>query len=243
MTTGLGSAASARPSAFDPRVVHLRLADDSVVPEPSELHRWIERIGSDGSVRSIRTSALFPRTATRFREVGFSVADTLALLRADLADADVRGQLVRTPAEATTRPLRRRDYPAAAGVDRRAFGSAWGHDAAELEQIRNATPHWRGRVRADANGRAPIVAFAISGASADHGYLQRLSVDPAEQRCGHGRSLTLDSLRWMTRRRLADCLVNTSVTNTAALALYQSIGFRLLNGQLEVLELDVERAS
>ena len=57
-----------------------------------------------------------------------------------------------------------------------------------------------------------------------------------------GRALTIDSLRWMARRHLADCLVNTSVDNSRALALYRSIGFRPLREHLEVLEFDVARA-
>jgi ribosomal protein S18 acetylase RimI-like enzyme len=83
------------------------------------------------------------------------------------------------------------------------------------------------------------VAFAIAGASSEHGYLQRLAVDPGAQRAGHGRALTVDALRWMRRRRLPDCLVNTSVDNAAALALYTTIGFVVLPEQLTVLEYDV----
>lgn len=251
--TALGETASAQPAAFDPRVVQLRLVDDSAVPDPGELHRWIERICGAGPVRAIRTSALFPPAADRFRAAGFAVADTLTLLRVDLTDAGVRAGLTPAPepGPAATRRLRRRDYRAAAAVDRRAFGPEWGQDAAELHQVRDATPHWRGRVRVDRSappvagdesGR-PVVGFALSGASAHHGYLQRLSVDPAAQGRGHGRALTLDALRWMARRRLPDCLVNTSVDNAVALGLYQSLGFRPLTQHLEVLELDVVRAS
>ena len=59
------------------------------------------------------------------------------------------------------------------------------------------------------------------------------------QRCGHGRALTIDALRWMMRRRLGDCLVNTSVDNAAALALYDSIGFQRMDEQLTVLQVDL----
>jgi ribosomal protein S18 acetylase RimI-like enzyme len=137
--------------------------------------------------------------------------------------------------------LRRGDLAAAAGVDRRAFGARWCHDVEEIDQIRDATPHARARVsfeRAGPFGRE-LLAFAISGAAGEHGYLQRLAVDPSQQRSGHGRALTVDALRWMARRRLRDCLVNTSIANSAALALYRSIGFHPLDEQLEVLELDV----
>ena len=43
----------------------------------------------------------------------------------------------------------------------------------------------------------------------------------------------------MARRRLPDCLVNTSVDNVAALALYDSIGFTPMDEQLTVLHFDV----
>ena len=88
-------------------------------------------------------------------------------------------------------------------------------------------------------GRAEIVAFAITGASSEHGYLQRLAVDPSVQRRGHGRALTTDALRWLARRRLPDCLVNTSVDNSSALALYEAVGFTPMDEQLTVLHLDV----
>jgi ribosomal protein S18 acetylase RimI-like enzyme len=43
----------------------------------------------------------------------------------------------------------------------------------------------------------------------------------------------------MARRRVPNCLVNTSVDNSAALALYDSIGFTPMDEQLTVLHLDV----
>ena len=43
----------------------------------------------------------------------------------------------------------------------------------------------------------------------------------------------------MMRRRLPDCLVNTSVDNAAALALYDSIGFKPMVDHLTVLRFDL----
>ena len=87
------------------------------------------------------------------------------------------------------------------------------------------------------------MAFSIAGAAADHGYLQRLSVAPHEQRQGHGRALTEASLQWLHQRHAHDCVVNTSVDNGATLALYESIGFERLPECLEVLKLDTAGAS
>ena len=141
--------------------------------------------------------------------------------------------------------MRRHHFAAAAAVDRAAFGPGWGHDARELVEICRATPVHAARQRVAAPRRLGVpgaprpIAFAIAGASSEHGYLQRLSVDPGVQRCGHGRALTVDALRWMMRRRLRDCLVNTSVDNSAALALYDSIGFQRMDEQLTVLQVDL----
>lgn len=252
MGTALGSTAWIRPAAFDRRVVHLRLADDSLVPSASDLETWIEQVRGDPSFSTIRTSALFPRAAERFAEAGFAVADTLALLRADLDQPSLLASLAAgTPDGASTASIRPHEYAAAARIDQAAFGREWGHDAEELQQVRHATPACQVRVRFLRTPRwrrgplsmpvrsREVAAFAIAGASTEHGYLQRLSVDPAAQREGHGRALTLDALRWMARRRLRDCLVNTSIDNAAALALYESTGFRRMTEHLQVLELDL----
>lgn len=241
---GSGVAVSAwfRPAAFDRRVVYLALADDSITPAPGDIDDWVGRVSSNADVTTIRTSALFPRSAACFREAGFVVADTLALLRADLADDRVHAVIERND---RTRPatvsLRSREFATAATIDQAAFGPRWGHDAAELDLIRDATPHFqaRARIRRDGLLRREVLAVAISGASSQHGYLQRLAVRPDVQGAGHGQALTADALRWMHRRRLQDCLVNTSVDNAAALALYESVGFRPMADNLEVLELDV----
>lgn len=232
-----------RRAAFDPGLTHLRLADDSIVPTLDDIKEWIDAVRGDPSVTTIRTSALFPKSADHFINAGFAVADTLALLRADLASRSIRDALATAANDdsAATVTLRHRDYADAARVDRAAFGSAWGHDADELDEIRHATPlhRARGRIRRGGLFRRDLEAFAVAGASSEHGYLQRLSVDPTSQRRGHGRRLTLDALLWMVRRGLPDCLVNTSVTNTAALALYDSVGFVPMRDRLRVLQFDV----
>ena len=136
-------------------------------------------------------------------------------------------------------PVRRHDD--AATIDRRAFGAPWSNDGDELAEIRSATPRHvaRGRYVGRAIGQRRLVAFAITGAASGQGYLQRLAVDPDFQHQGHGRALTCDALQWMQRRRLRAALVNTSVDNTPALALYHSVGFTPRAEQLQVMQLDV----
>lgn len=244
------SALVVRRAASDGRLVHVRLRDDRAVPAVGELRALVERIAIEHPMATaIRTAALFPRPAERFLDAGFEVADRLALLRADLRGTGRQGFGGAPPAHPATRALRRRHLAAASTVDRAAFGAQWGHDAAELEEICRATPFHRARRAsgvpvADGDQRhRRLTAFAIAGASSDHGYLQRLAVDPARQRQGYGRSLTLDVLAWLARRRLHDCLVNTSVDNVAALALYDSLGFAPMDEELSVLLLNLSAST
>jgi ribosomal protein S18 acetylase RimI-like enzyme len=235
----LGSRVRVRPWAFDRGVVQLALADQGIVPGVEEIRGWVDTLGaSDGALHTIRTGALFGDAARRFASAGFEVIDTLALLRVELGSAGRRA--VPRP---STAPLRPRRHADAARVDRDAFGHPWGNDADDLAEIRRATPQHRARAR---YARGPqgreLVGFAITGAAAGHGYLQRLAVAPAHQGRGHGKALVLDSLAWMRRRRLSHGLVNTAVNNDRALQLYESVGFRRLPGQLVVMQLDLAAA-
>lgn len=233
---GLGSRVRARRWAFDDHVVHLTLADQTIVPHLDEVRHWIDTIAGDRpGVRAIRTGALFPAAAARFADAGFSVIDTLALLRNDLFRS---GPPPAPPAGTTRLPVRR--HREASAVDRAAFGDPWGVEHRDLGEIRHATPSHRAAARYVAGiPRRRLVAFAISGAAGGQGYLQRLAVDPPHQREGHGRALVLDALAWMHRRRLDHGVVNTAEANAPALALYESLGFRRLPEQLVVMQCDV----
>lgn len=227
-----------RPWAFDRGVVQLALADQAIVPSVEEVRTWTDTLAGqvrpDGAVHTIRTGALFPEAASRFADAGFTVIDTLVLLRIDLAEHE-RSERVPTIA------LRARRHRAAAQIDRAAFGDPWGNDASDLAEIRRATPIHRARAvtsRRRPGWRQPLVGFAISGAASGQGYLQRLAVAPSEQGRGHGRALVLDSLSWMCSRRLRHGLVNTGVDNARALGLYESLGFQRLPNQLLVMQLD-----
>jgi ribosomal protein S18 acetylase RimI-like enzyme len=232
----LGPRARVRPWSFDDRVVQVSLADQAIVPSTDEVRGWVDTLAT-GDVEAIRTGALFPDAADSFIAAGFTVIDTLALLRADLSG------LPRHPARAGTVRLSTRRLAEASAVDRAAFGDPWGNESRDLADIRRATPVHRGRARLAGalDGRQrPLVAFAISGAASGQGYLQRLAVAPAHQRQGHGRALVADALSWMVRRRLTHALVNTAVANEPALRLYESQGFRRLPEQLRVMQFDLD---
>lgn len=215
--------------------MQLALADQGIVPRVEEIRGWVDALGADGRLRSVRTGALFADAAERFAAAGFEVIDTLALLRIDLDQAPRRLR------RGSTSRLRARRHAEAARVDRDAFGDPWGNDAGDLGEIRRATPLHRARARfvVAPDRRRRLAAFAITGAAAGHGYLQRLAVAPEHQGQGHGRALVLDSLGWMRTRRLGHGLVNTAVDNERALGLYESTGFVRLPDRLVVMELDL----
>lgn len=220
----------------DRGVVQLALVDQDIVPVVEEIHQWIESI-DDLAVHTLRTGALFPAAADRFAAAGFEVVDTLALLRVDLNALPPPAPPSDTDGVVNA-PLRRHHHAAAAAIDRAAFGSPWGNDVDDLEEIRGATPthHATGRFLRAGRLRRELAGFAITGAAAGQGYLQRLAVAPGHQGEGHGRALTSESLAWMRRRRLRAGVVNTAITNEPALALYASLGFRPMNEQLVVMQ-------
>lgn len=236
---GLGKRVRVRASGDDPGVVALTLTDQEIVPSTAELQGWIAAVAESTEglvpVHTIRSGALFADAADRFAAVGFSVVDTLALLRLDL---DGTKDAARPDRHTST--LRSHHHVDAARIDRAAFGDTWWNDADDLEEIRRATPRHVARARFGGRLRHRVlVGFAITGAALGQGYLQRLAVDPATQGQGHGRQLTLDALQWMRRRRLASAVVNTSVDNGVALGLYESVGFRRLGDHLVVMQFEL----
>ena len=235
----LGSRARVRPFGDRTGVVQLVLTDQAVVPGPQELSDWIDAMAtSEDAVHTVRTGALFPDAAARFADAGFAVIDTLELLELDLSTGGALPAADDAQARTGTLPARR--HAEAAAIDGDAFGSPWANDGDDLADIRRATPRHVARGRY-IGGRLErrLVAFAITGAASGQGYLQRLAVDPAHQRQHHGWALAVDSLHWMRRHRLRAALVNTSVDNAPALALYRSIGFQPRHERLHVMELAV----
>lgn len=212
----------------DPTVGHLLVTDHDTVPSARELDDFVTA-ARDHGYRAVRSGALFPRAHESFAARGFETIDTLVLLELGL------GSGVEPPRRRTARLLPWH-HPAAAEVDRAAFGDPWGNDAATLADIRRATPQHRAR-RLDVDGT--LQAFAITGAAGRTGYLQRLAVHPDHQRSGLGSALVTDSLSWMRRRSLTTAMVNTGIDNHPAQQLYDHFGFRRLADRLTIVELAV----
>lgn len=222
-----------RPWPNDPTASLLVFFDHLVVPTAADLAAATAEARRIG-VRTVRTSALFPRATALAIDNGFVAIDTLYLLRRPLDDA--LDQLLESrvgPSPPRTHALRVWHHERAATVDRDAFGELWGNDAASIADIRRATPLHRARMVRD--GRQ-LVGFAISGCGGESGYLQRVAVSSAHRRRGGARLLVIDALGWMRRRRLSTAYVNTGVENGAALALYEDLGFERMDDRLTIVE-------
>ena len=206
-------------------------------PTVQFLQRCLDSLTARGFTRVV-TSALAPAEQGAFLALGFEEYERLHLLSHDLREAE-------RPARDAGRLLRRgrtSDWPAVLDVDAAAFESFWRLDRGGLHEAIDATPVTRVRVATAGRGDpSTVLAYAITGASENQGYLQRLAVHPGHRRRGLGRALGLDGLRWLRRRGVAGAVVNTQLGNEPALALYLSLGFRQEPTQLSVLHRRLDR--
>lgn len=226
---GMARAWRMRQWPNDPTVAHVIFVDHQMTPTVAHLDAAVEHAQRKGA-RAIRTSALFPAGAAAAAAAGFHTIDELALLQ--LALGPVTIDHLPTPGR-RIRGLPPWMLARAAAVDRAAFGPMWGNDTAGLRDVRRATPVHRARMVT--NGRR-VTGFALSGAAADSGYLQRIAVAPDHRRLGIARDLVVDALAWMYATDRRRCLVNTGVDNDAALALYDRLGFERLDDVLTIAE-------
>ena len=209
-------------------VAHLVLAEGSPPPR-SEVDECLVRLRRAG-YQAIVTSALTAADSLPFVDAGFGVRERLHLLEHDCRDVPAPSR--REP------PLRRAwrtDRAAVLALDALAFDDFWQLEPDGLSDALHATPAVRFRV-GDADDGCTPAAYAITGRAGRRGYLQRVAVDPRTRRRGWGRTLVLDALRWLGRHDTRRALVNTQWENQAALALYESCGFRRLPVGLSVLD-------
>jgi ribosomal protein S18 acetylase RimI-like enzyme len=206
---------------------------DAPAPSTSFIRHCLDLLAGQGFTTVI-TSALAPHEQRPFLAAGFDEHERLHLLGHDLAGLPSR------PQRPALRRGKRADRDRALLVDRAAFDSFWRLDGRGLQDALDATPSTRFRVVA-IEGDTSLGAYAISGRSGRHGYLQRLAVDPSHQRQGYGRALVLDGLHWMRRHGVKRAVVNTQLDNLGALELYRGIGFRAEPDGLAVLRRELSR--
>lgn len=206
---------------------------DAPIPSADFLRRCCELLADRGYVKVV-TGALAPTEQTGFLTAGFRVEEQLHLLAHDLHELPPQ-----TPAERLLRRPRPGDERAVLAVDAAAFPPFWRLDAEGLDEAIRATPHARYRIAADPD----VVGYVVTGRAGRRGFLQRLAVHPDRQRAGLGRALVLDGLRWLRRWRAERAVVNTQLENDAALALYESLGFRREPSGLSVLSLGLSAST
>jgi ribosomal protein S18 acetylase RimI-like enzyme len=204
-------------------VAHLTIAADRP-PTTSDVARFVAVVRAHG-YDSIVTNALSAANSLAFLDAGFVVRKRLHLLAHDLTDLP--------PRSPETRRARRSDRTAILALDASAFDGFWRIDGDGFTEAVRATPATRVRVTSGAGGR--VSGYAVTGRAGQQGYLQRLAVHPEARKCGIGRTLVVDALSWLRRRASRRALVNTQFDNAAALALYESCGFRRLPVGLSVL--------
>ncbi|MGI9600271.1 MAG: GNAT family N-acetyltransferase [Acidimicrobiales bacterium] len=197
---------------------------------PRSVDHATEELRHEG-YRGIITGAVGAGERGVFADAGYDVRERLHLLRHPLREI---------PPGSTTRTRRatRRQRAEVLELDRRAFQPFWHLDEAGLDEARQATPISRFRTLVDGS---TTLGYTISGRAGSLSYLQRLAVHPDAQGRGLGRDLTIDALTWARRRRCLSMMVNTQESNTAALALYESLGFARQAHGLFVLERSLER--
>jgi len=189
------------------------------------INRCVDQARRSG-YHSVLTSAVGVACADAFIAAGFEIREHLHLLAMELHRAP-------DPPAQPTEKAGRRDRAPVLLVDDAAFQGFWRLGSAGLRDAIEATPVSRFRV-----GRQQrlVVAYAITGYAVDQGYLQRLAVDPTARREGWGRALVADGLGWLWQQGCTRVFVNTQLHNDAAVALYESFGFRRLPEGLCVLE-------
>jgi ribosomal protein S18 acetylase RimI-like enzyme len=195
---------------------------DHVRVTPANVKRFCADLAERG-VHHIVTSAMDPGEAAPFVDAQFRIKEHL----------DVFGRALDNLPRAAHVTQRVRNRAAAIALDELSFGDGGLDDDALTDALR-ATTSTRFRVAGPAD--RPY-GYAITGVAGWRGYVQRLAVHPEARRQGIGTALLVDGLRWARRRGARTAVVNTSVDNAAARALYESQGFVAFPVGLVVLEL------
>jgi mycothiol synthase len=164
---------------------------------------------------------------------GFGLVRSLWQMRRPLADEIAPPELA---GGITIRPFAvGRDEDAWLAVNGRAFAhhpeqGGWTRDDLEMRE-REPWFDPEGFFLAERDGR--LVGFhwtKVHGEGAEPiGEVYVVGVDPGEQGTGLGRALTVIGLRYLRSRQLSQVMLYVDGTNTAAIRLYESLGFSRWN--------------
>lgn len=204
------------------------------LPDTKILQSWVDTLSRWG-YDSVRTSPVAPVAATALSAVGFNTSQKLTLLERPDTGAIAVAQPLRAirsrfpasrmPAPSTVEAILR--------IDRAAFGHEWMIDEQTFREALHATR--RARIFGSyVDGE--LSGFVIAGITDSYGFIQRLAVHPNFQRRGDASSLVQNSLAWIHSRGCRSTVVNTEVSNAAALSIYERNGFVPLDYNLAVME-------
>jgi ribosomal protein S18 acetylase RimI-like enzyme len=204
------------------------------LPNTQILQSWVDTLSRWG-YDSVRTSPVAPVAASALSAVGFNTSQKLTLLERPDTGAIAVAQPLRAirsrfpasrmPAPSTVEAILR--------IDRAAFGQEWMMDEQTFREALHATR--RARIFGSyVDGE--LSGFVIAGITDSYGFIQRLAVHPNFQRRGDASSLVQNSLAWIHSRGCRSTVVNTEVSNAAALSIYERNGFVPLDYNLAVME-------
>jgi GNAT superfamily N-acetyltransferase len=201
----------------------------------------------------LRTAAVGKTEAEWFERHGFAVVQRLVVLRRDLDD--ITSLLHHTPvvgievsSHAFARRLARRADramgEALVALDVTGFGCDWRLTVDALFHACRSTPtHQIFVAHLPKTDIAAPLGYAVVGVAYEAAYLQRLVVAPKHRGRRIATTLVVASITWARANGARRMLVNTEPDNSAALALYRSLGFTTDADGLVVLERDVSEAS
>jgi len=174
----------------------------------------------------IFTSPLMPIETKQFIEFGYTIEETLVLMKRTF-DFPLQNEK-----KFRTHKIRQKDLVEILKIDHASFDTFWQWDKNAFLNAKKATPYVRLRMIKKNN---QIAAYAITGAGIKDGFIQRLAVFPDFQNCGFGTQLLNDGLHWLHRKGVSNIWVNTQPTNQAAINLYRKTNFEICEDELSVL--------
>jgi ribosomal-protein-alanine N-acetyltransferase len=156
------------------------------------------------------------REARPYTDAGLRVVQRVVVMRAERGVDAPDG---RWP-DLHIRPADPGDMDALLRLDAACFEPFWHYDLPSLGRLARDDRMVVGTM----GGR--IVGYTLSTLRAGDGSLGRLAVSPDHRRCGIGRHLASEAVRWLALSGARRVVLSTQEDNMASRALYRSIGFR-----------------